>query len=189
MDRLASGETLTRAALAPGANYDSVGRVLGQLIADKKLTRVGRGRYRKADRMAVRSVNTIGDAIEQKVRRSKRNVFLRSDFALLGSYDGVGRALRQKTIDGKLIQIGYGLYATADVSPFTGKPVPIVGIKRLATEAIERLGKQVSASSFEEAYNLGRSTQVPTGRAVAVVGRVRRSIGYDGNYALLRRAR
>ncbi|WP_294044797.1 hypothetical protein [Sphingomonas sp.] len=189
MDRFASGDTLTRTEVAPGENFDSVGRVLRQLIAEEKLMRVGRGRYRKADRAAAVSVNSIGDAIEQKVRRSKRNVFLRSDFAHLGSYDGVGRALRQRTINGKLVQIGYGLYAKAEVSPFTGKPVPIVGIKRLATEALERLGKKVSTSSFEEAYNVGRSTQVPTGRTIAVAGRVRRRIGYDGNYVLLQRIR
>lgn len=58
------------------------------------------------------------------VRRSKRNVFLRKDFAELGSYDAVGRALRQMTRTGKLVQIGYGLYAKAEVSPFTGKPAP-----------------------------------------------------------------
>lgn len=188
MDRFASGETIARADLALGADYDSVGRTLGQLVKDKKLARVGRGRYRKADRKTVVSSNTIGEAIERKVRRSKRNVFLRSDFAALGSYDAVGRALRQKTKDGTLVQIGYGLYAKAALSPFTGKPAPIIGIKRLATEALGRLGKKVSASSFEEAYNLGRSTQVPTGRTIAVEDRVRRRIGYDGNYVLLQRA-
>jgi hypothetical protein len=187
MDRFASGETLARADLALGADYDSVGRTLGQLVKDKKLARVGRGRYRKVDKAAA-SANTIGDAIEQKVRRSKRNVFLRGDFAALGSYDAVGRALRQKTKEGRLVQIGYGLYAKAEMSPFTGKPAPVVGIKRLATEALGRLGKKVSASSFEEAYNLGRSTQVPTGRTIAVEDRVRRRIGYDGNYVLLQRA-
>ena len=188
MDRFASGETLARVDLMLGADYDSVGRTLRQLVKEKKLARAGRGRYRKADRKAALSANTIGDGIEQKVRRSKRNVFLRGDFAALGSYDAVGRALRQKTKDGKLIQIGYGLYAKAELSPFTGKPAPIIGIKRLATEALGRLGKKVSASSFEEAYNIGRSTQVPTGRTIAVDDRVRRRIGYDGNYVLLQRA-
>lgn len=188
LDRFASGETFVRADLTLDADYDSIGRVLRQLVKDKKLTRVGRGRYRKADRKMSASADTIGDAIEKKVRRSKRNVFLRKDFASLGSYDGVGRALRQKTENGKLVQIGYGLYAKAQVSPFTGKPAPVVGIKRLATEALARLGKKVSTSSFEEAYNSGRSTQVPTGRTIAVDDRVRRRIGYDGNYVLFQRA-
>ncbi|WP_337847862.1 DUF6088 family protein [Sphingomonas sp.] len=135
------------------------------------------------------SPGTIAEAIEKKVRRSKRNVFLRRDFAELGSYDAVGRALRQKARDGRLVQIGYGLYAKAELSPFTGKPTPVVGIKRLVTEALGRLGKKVASSSFEQAYNRGRSTQVPTGRAVMVEDRVRRRIGYDGNYVIFERAR
>ena len=188
LDRFASGETLARADLTLDADYDSIGRALGQLVKDKKLVRMGRGRYRKVARKSVPSANTIGDAIEKKVRRSKRNVFLRKDFAALGSYDAIGRALKQKTEDGKLVQIGYGLYAKAQISPFTGKPTPIIGIKRLATEALDRLGKKVSTSSIEEAYNSGRSTQVPTGRTIAVEDRVRRRIGYDGNYVLLQRA-
>jgi hypothetical protein len=87
-----------------------------------------------------------------------------------------------------LLQIGYGLYAKAGLSPFNGKPVPLVGIKRLATEALERLGKSIAASSAEQAYNSGRSTQVPTGRTLVVKHRVRRRIGYDGNYVVFQRA-
>lgn len=190
VERLEGGETLSRADFALDANYDSVGRALRQLVADKQVVRVGRGRYRKASTAARgSSLGTIAEAIEKKVRRSKRNVFLRGDFTDLGSYDAVGRALRQKARDGKLIQIGYGLYAKAEPSPFTGKPAPVVGIKRLATEALGRLGKKVSSSSFEQAYNGGRSTQVPTGRVVTVKDRVRRRIGYDGNYVILERAR
>lgn len=186
--RLASGETLTRADLALGADYDSVGRVLRYLVEDKEIVRVGRGRYRRSTRRNEPAANTIGEAIERQVRRSKRNVFLRRDFASLGSYDAVGRALRQQTKDGRLVQIGYGLYARAERSPLTGKAAPVVGIKRLATEALERLGKQVLVSTAEEAYNRGRSTQVPTGRTIAVKDRVRRRIGYDGNYVVLQRA-
>ena len=56
------------------------------------------------------------------------------------------------------------------------------------TEALARLGKTVVSSSFDTAYNSGRSTQVPTGRTLAVRDRVRRRIGYDGNYVVLERA-
>ena len=73
------------------------------------------------------------------------------------------------------------------MSPFTGKPAPLIGIKRLAAEALGRFGKTVEASRFEQAYNSGRSTQVPTGRTLAVKDRVCRRIGYDGNYVVLER--
>lgn len=189
LDQFAEDRTLCRADLSLSADYDSVGRVLGQLVRQRRLVRIGRGRYRKAARSNSASAGTIADAIERKVKRSTRNVFLRCDFDSLGSYDAVGRALRQKTNDGKLVQIGYGLYAKAERSPSTGKPAPIVGIKKLAAEALGRLGKKVAPSSFEEAYNRGRSTQVPTGRMIGVEGRVRRRIGYDGKYVVLQRTR
>lgn len=190
LNRLEGGVTLSRGDLLLDADYDSIGRALRQLLKDKLVERVRRGQYRKAEPGKRSPVaETIADAIGTKVRRSKRNVFLRSDFAPLGSYDAVGKALKQNARDGKLVQIGYGLYAKAEVSPFTGKPVPIVGIKKLAAEALGRLGKKVAPSSFDIDYNSGRSTQVPTGRTVAVADRVRRKIGYDGNYVVLERTR
>lgn len=183
------GRELDRAELRFDAADDSVGRVLRKLVADKKLVRVSRGRYRKADSKKAAPAKTIADAVMAKVRRSKRNVFLRKDFENLGSYDAVGRALRRAEEAGVVVQIGYGLYAKAEPSTFTGRPAPTVGIKRLASEALSRLGKKTAASSFDDAYNRGRSTQVPTGRAIQVKDRVRRKIGYDGKYVIFERAR
>jgi hypothetical protein len=187
LERLTGGSTLARADLALKANYDSVGRALGDLVRERKIARVGRGRYKIATGNAIESSASIGDRIARRVTRSKRNVFLRRDFGEFGSYDAVGRALRQAIRAGKLIQIGYGLYAKAAISPFSGKPAPVVGIKRLAVEALGRLGKSVDPSSFDRAYNSGRSTQVPTGRTLAVKDRVVRRIGYDGNYVVFER--
>jgi len=188
LDRFSKGEAIDRAQLAIDANYDSIGRALRQLIADGKIVRVGRGRYRRVTSASAVSLASIADQIERKIARSKRNVFLRADFAKLGSYDAVGRALRQMTDRGRFVQIGYGLYAKAERSPFTGKPAPVVGIRRLATEALRRLGKSVAGSTLDSAYNSGQSTQVPTGRTLAVKDRIRRRIGYDGNYVILERA-
>jgi hypothetical protein len=130
----------------------------------------------------------MAEAIEKTVRLSKRNVFMRADFEDLGSYNAIGRALRRLINEGKLLRIGYGLYAKAEVSPLTGRPAPLIGIKRLATEALSRLGKEVSPSTFENAYNSGRSSQVPTGRTIMVNGRVQRRIEKDGHYVIFQRA-
>lgn len=180
--------TIDRGALVLAADYDSIGRALKQLVQTGKLVRVGRGRYRKSGGQATSSASSIADLITQRVRRSRRNVFLRADFDAFGSYDAVGRALRQQVQIGRLVQIGYGLYAKAEPSPLTGKPAPIVGIRTLASEAIRRLGKSVEPSRFDKAYNSGRSTQVPTGRTLTVNARIRRRIGYDGNYVVLQPA-
>jgi hypothetical protein len=189
MGRFDDRRELGRADLRLEAADASIGRALRLLVADKKLVRVSRGRYRKATSKGGPSATTIVDAVEIKVRRSRRNVFLRTDFERLGSYDAVGRALRRAGELGVLIRIGYGLYAKAEHSPFTGRPVPIIGIKRLASEAFARLGKKATVSSSEDAYNRGASTQVPTGRAIQVKGRIRRRIGYDGKYVVVERSR
>lgn len=187
LERLAGGNIIARGCLLPDANYDSVGRVLNKLVKERKIVRAGRGRYKMATGSAPISSATIAEQIGRRIRRSKRNVFLRGDFGSFGSYDAVGHALRLMANSGKLIQIGYGLYAKAAPSPFSGKPAPLVGIKRLAAEALGRLGKAVEPSSFERSYNAGRSTQVPTGRTLAVKGRFSRRIGYDGNYVTIER--
>lgn len=188
LDSIPENVTVDRGSLVLPADYDSVGRALKQLVASRKLVRVGRGRYRKPDGRAARSASSIADLIAQRVSRSRRNVFMRSDFDEFGSYDAVGRALRQQVQSGRLVKIGYGLYAKAEPSPLTGKPVPIVGIRTLASEAIRRLGKSVEPSRFDTAYNSGRSAQVPTGRTLTVNARIRRRIGYDGHYVVLQSA-
>ena len=62
---------------------------------------------------------------------------------------------------------------------FSDKPVPPKGPATL-TEALKRLGVEVTTTRLEQDYNAGRTTQVPTCRVVAVRGRIRRKIGYDG---------
>lgn len=75
----------------------------------------------------------------------------RAELGLSANDDSVGRVLRRKTEEGSLVQIGYGLYARAARSPFTGKAGPVVGIRRLASEALCRLGKKVETSSLGSA--------------------------------------
>jgi hypothetical protein len=49
--------------------------------------------------------------------------------------------------------------------------------KRVVLEALE-----VFSSSYDQAYNQGQTTQVPTERVIGVKGRVARKIGYEGKY-------
>ncbi len=118
--------------------------------------------------------------IEQRIARKKGDVFLRDDFSDLGGYDQVGRELRKLVRMGRLIRIGYGLYTRAAASPLDGQPVPTKSLRRLADEALTRLGIRTSETKLERAYNAGRTTQVPAGRVIAVDRRVRRKIGVRG---------
>ena len=117
-----------------------------------------------------------------RITRKKSAVFVREDFEDLGGYDQVGRALRSLTKTGRLIRLGYGVYAKAKKSTITGELVPVASLPALAREALARLGVKTAPSRLEKDYNTGKTTQVPTGRLIAVKGRVNRKIGYNGAF-------
>ncbi len=138
--------------------------------------------------MKVKRNNTLEKRIAERIARKKADVLLRADFKDLGGYDQVGRGLRRLVAKGKLVKIGYGLYARAAVSPLSGKTIPTKNLPALASEALERLNVEMAPSSSARAYNAGLTTQVPTGRVIAVKGRVSRKIGYGGAYVTFERA-
>ena len=127
-------------------------------------------------------LKSLEDRIAYRVERKRGSVFLREDFGDLADYDQVGRGLRRLVAKGKLVKIGYGLYARATRSPLSGNTVPEKSLPSLAAEALKRLKVEVRPSRETRAYNTGTSTQVPTGRVLAVKGRISRKIGYDGKF-------
>jgi hypothetical protein len=122
---------------------------------------------------------TLEDRLLKRIDRKRGDVFLRADFEDLGGYDQVGRALRKIVREGRLMKVGQGLYARARPSMTNGEPVPVGGLSALK-EALRRVGVETLPSRLEQAYNAGKTTQVPTGRVVGVTRRVRRKIGYGG---------
>jgi hypothetical protein len=125
----------------------------------------------------------LEERILQLLNDSDREVFIRKDFEGLAGYDQVGRVLSSLILKGKLIRIGYGLYAKAMIAPISKRSIPRIGIRLLATEVLNRLYKiPTFPSSFEQSYNRQETTQVPTGRVIGVKERVTRKIGYDGKY-------
>lgn len=135
----------------------------------------------------MRAENLETRVMRKVASNKRRGVFLRADFGGLGEYDQVGRALRLLVRKGKLVKIGQGLYAKAAQSPFDGSPAPVKGLRALAAEALNRLGVKSGPTRFEKAYNAGGTTQVPSGRILAVNKRVRRKIGYNGAYVSFER--
>ncbi|MBD2566707.1 DUF6088 family protein [Anabaena lutea] len=125
---------------------------------------------------------SVQDRIACRIANSKREVFVRKDFEDIANYDQVGRSLRMLEAKGKIIKIGYGLYAKAAISPLSNRIIPRKGLRDLAIEALKKLNVEVVPSSYDQAYNEGRTTQIPTGRVVGVKGRVTRKIGYAGKY-------
>jgi len=88
-------------------------------------------------------MNLLESKITQRIARKRAlTVFLREDFADLGGYDQVGRVLRGLAVKGKVIRIGYGLYAKATISTLSGQLIPKKPLPSLAQEALKRLGRE-----------------------------------------------
>jgi hypothetical protein len=122
---------------------------------------------------------TLESRILKRMERKRGDVFLRADFGDLGGYDQVGRVLRKIAREGLLVKVGQGLYARASRSITSGEPIPVQGLATLK-EALGRVGVETLPTRLERAYNVGETTQVPTGRVVGVTRRVRRKVGYGG---------
>lgn len=123
---------------------------------------------------------SLRSKIEKKIVQSKRQVFLRSDFEKLSDYDQVGRALKELSREGKLLKIGYGLYAKARINRITGKPMLAAegGFTAISREALTRLGVKWQYSDATKSY-LTNSTQIPANAEVIVRSRFNRKIGTD----------
>lgn len=130
---------------------------------------------------------SLEQLVQRLVAEYPSDVFLRADFEGMGGYAQVGRALRKLVKSEQLLRIGYGVYARAVKSPISGKPIPAKGLATLI-EAVERLGFKVLPTRMDQNYRNGKTTQVPTGRAVAIQGRLRRKLGYNGIYLSFERA-
>jgi len=130
-------------------------------------------------------LETLEDKVGYRIKRSKDSVFVPGDFSDLSGQDQIGRALRSFVKKQALIKLGYGLYAKARKSSLTGNLIPEKPLPELAAESLRKLKVEVAPSSLETLYNQGKTTQVPTGRVIAVKGRVSRKIGYNGKYVTL----
>lgn len=99
--------------------------------------------------------------IARTIGRSKRDVFLRADFAGLGSPTRVTRALSELLNEKKLVRLGYGIYAKTVPSVVTGNPIPRKVLESLVVEAFESMGIPVDLGSARSAYATGSTSQIP----------------------------
>jgi Family of unknown function (DUF6088) len=102
----------------------------------------------------------IKDRVIRSIGRSSAEVFLRPDFKQIGSYAQIGKALNALTREGRLVRIGYGVYAKARPSSLSGRPVPRKPLESLAREALGKLGVDVQPGRAAREYWAG-STQIP----------------------------
>jgi hypothetical protein len=126
-------------------------------------------------------LKTLQSKMKYRISRSKANVFTPRDFFDLTDRDQVGRVLRKMVNAGDMVKFGQGLFAKAKRSSLTGKIMPVKPLPDLAKEALrDKLKVKMATVEDLARYNKGYSTQVPTGRVIAVKGRVSRKMAYDG---------
>ena len=130
---------------------------------------------------------TLREKIEDRIaRKTGEDVFLPREFLKLGGEDQVLRALRGLVRDGRLVRLGYGVYARAIVSRLSGEPLLYArnGLSGAARQALDKLGVPWEPTEAERAYNEDRSTQIPVNPILRVKGRFSRRLS-DGNTVLV----
>ncbi len=123
---------------------------------------------------------TILEKVKMRVQRSPDSVFLRREFNDLGGSTQVGLALKKLVENETLIRVGYGIYVRTYVSKYTDKRLPEKSLPEVAKTVLAKLGYEVGMTKAELDYNNRLSTQVPTGRVIAVKGRFSRNLQYNG---------
>ena len=125
---------------------------------------------------------TLKQRIEGRIAKRRADAFLTREFLDLGGERQVLRALRELVEDGKLIRLGYGAYARAEISPITHQPMLAGdGFGAVSREVLNKLRVPWEPTDAERAYNEGRSTQVPMTPRVRLRGsRFSRKLGYKG---------
>ena len=104
---------------------------------------------------------SVKDRMVRSIALRKGEVILRADFEAMGSPSQISRAIKELIEAGKIVRLGYGVYAKARPSTLSGKPVPRVSLEELAQEALEKLGVPVQLGRAQADYAEGKTTQIP----------------------------
>jgi len=135
----------------------------------------------------MRAKRTLREKIETRIiRKRTHDVFLTREFRDLGGEDQVLRVLRGLVREKRLVRLGHGVYGRAVVSRLSGEPILYSrnGFLGASRQALTKLGVTWEPTGAEQAYNEGRSTQVPVNPVVRVKGRFSRRLR-DGSQELV----
>lgn len=133
---------------------------------------------------------TLKQRMIRSIANRKGEVVLRRDFETMGSTSQITRAIKELVADGKLIKIGYGLYAKTKTNSLTGLPSPRKTLAEIAQEALTRLNVDVDLGEAQRDYAEGKTTQIPmqttfnTGcrRITRKITIGKRTVRYENNY-------
>lgn len=110
----------------------------------------------------MRRRGTLRERVKARIAERRDNAFLTREFLDLGGERQVLRALRELTEAGDLIRLGYGVYARAELSSLTKRPMLAGdGFGQVSRQVLDKLQVPWEPTTAERAHNEGRSTQVP----------------------------
>jgi len=133
---------------------------------------------------------SVKERMSRSIALRKGEVILRSDFDAMGSASQISRALKALIDAGKIVRLGYGVYAKARPSVISGKPIARVTLAELAQETLQKLGVPAELGRAQKEYNAGKTTQIP-GRTTFNTGKRRitrkitvgiSTVRYENNY-------
>lgn len=120
---------------------------------------------------------TVKERLEEEIKNSQSNVFVRKEFESLGNARQINRALAQLIEQGLVVRAGYGVYVRTRKSSLSDKMVPTIPLLNVGIEALKKLGIQADVGSDFKALREGRTTQVPMATVINVgKSRIRRKI-------------
>ncbi|MDX1901845.1 MAG: DUF6088 family protein [Gammaproteobacteria bacterium] len=128
--------------------------------------------------------NSFKFKVLTRINRMRGSIILRDDIEGMGSPRQVSRCFKDLVQMGKLVKIGYGIYAKAYISENLNKPVIQSGFSQACKEALTKKGVKWEPGSAEQAYNAGLSTQIPIRTIVQLKSRYRGHLSY-GNRKLI----
>jgi hypothetical protein len=119
--------------------------------------------------------------IATRIARSRCRVFTPGDFADIGGYDQVLRALRQLVASRMLTKVGYGLYARLkDSALVPGAKVLDGDFGTTVRESLTKLKVPFRESDALSRYNEHLTTQIQANCVLTVLKRFKRRIAYQG---------
>lgn len=104
------------------------------------------------------------------------------DFLDLSDRDQVMRALRKLIAKKLILKVGQGVYVKAKESKLSGRIIPQINLNEIGKAVATKLNIKVLPSKYELWYNEGKTTQVPSGKVIAINGTILRKIGFNGMY-------
>lgn len=127
-------------------------------------------------------IEILEKRIQYRIKKSKDAVFMLSDFLDLSDRDQIMRALRKLIQKSLIIKVGQGVYVKAEKAIINGDLIPVINLTEIGKIVAKKLKIKTIPNKYELWYNEGKTTQVPTGYVISVLGRINRKIGFNGVY-------